>query len=549
MNGGRQLMINKDIFALEGRRWPVWLIAATILLASFALYWRMFIPYELITGDEWKIFSGYASSRDLGDTVRETLTPHNNHFTPLHKLFVLAMYTIFSVENTPYNLMSILLMAIVLILFYIFVSEDMEDRESAAIATFAMGTTSVFHQIMYWPFLHGHVLSMIFLLLALIGSQRGLKHGGARYFIVASGASFVSALFFTTGFLAAPLASIYIILYALTVKPVPLKTLTLRVSITMAPLLIIVPIYMHFTSGGLADSNTILSPYMLMKIALTMIGNVALMEFIPINPNPYVAVIEFLKERFSINIIDLMSINAILTIPCLTVVLFISICIIHIYTKASAKLRPMILFGTIFIAVFAGLHAAGRGGFYEGGINQMISINRYNFFPSVGLFMIIGTGISHISRRYGKRGFYAAVVIFLSLAVFHQSVLINFSSRNMKEYTTKNPKMEQLKLIMKNPNSKAFNLKPGQLRMWKYLSIFKTRDDEVISSPEMLYVLRSHMDVKPEDIVVANGRANIEKKSVAVIEGPAEIVISSSRPNKIQHLIFKLKSLDDSDIR
>ena len=533
-----------DFKGIENSRgWLVRLLVAALLLISLALFWRMILPLQLNGNDEWNVFKEYASSRDAGDIVRETFLPHNNHFIPLHKLLILVMYSIFSVEHLPYNIMSILLLAVALMLFYSFTSEAIEDKAAAALSTLAMGTTSAYYGIMVWAFTHGNILSMIFLLLALIYTHKGLKKGSVRYFIAATTASLVSGLFFTTGLLAAPLASIYVIVYSLTGKRDALKVISARIAILMSSMLLYIPVFLYVIGERVTASKISLSPYLVIKTTLVIIGNMVIKELLPM----YMNIITAFDRFMGIDSTSASAVNAKLTIICLTVFTFVALAMFLIYRKAPDKVRSMILFGSVFIASFAGLHAVGRADTYDGGLYTLLSINRYNYFPLTGFFMITAACISHFNKFSGKKVLYAFAALVLGLGAFHQSVLIKASS-DLKDLRSSRIKlMSQIAYKMDHTDSVALPLDPGSLDLWKYFSIYKTKDDAVIGSPHMLYILRSHVDVKPEDIVVAKGRADVEKGEIVINKTPAELVISSSQPNNIQHLVFMLKSSGDSD--
>ncbi len=529
----------------ESGRWHIRLLVAAILLIFLAFFWRMVIHQDFFPDDVWRIMAGFASAEDVGEIAREVFKFENTHFFPLQKLYMLGMYSLFSFNQVPYNIMSIVLFAISLIFYYSFISDAMNDRSAATLSTIAMGTTSAYHQVMFWPLEQSQVFSMIFLLLALIYINKGMEHGGEKYFVAASSASVISALFFTTGLLAAPVATLYLIIRSLSDKPGSLRTMAIRAAILLVPMLVYFPIYLSFNMENYTTSNMVLSPFILMKTALIIIGNLVTSELFPVS-GLFRPIIAFLGKMDSIGI---KSADTAISIIFLAVFVILCFAIILLYIKASKKLRPMILFGFFTLVLYASLYAAGRGEYYDGGLDQLLSISRYKHFPSLGLFVIIAACISHFTNNYSKRRLYVATALVLSLALLHQSYLIKVDSYLQSKYIGESEQIEKIELLMKNPKSMAYKFEPGSTHLGKYFSIFKNKDDAIIVTPQMLYVLRSHVDVKPEDIVFAKGSLLNKNDKKVVFEAPAEIIISSSQPNSIQHLVFMLKSYGDSDFR
>ena len=537
-----------EYFASKGRRWLVRLLAFTMFLVFLTLFWRMVLSLRFYATDEWSVLSWYASSNDVGDIIRETLRSWNGHFLPLPKLFIFAMYKVFAVEPLPYNFMSILLFAIALMLFYSFTSRAIDDRPAAALATLAMGTTSAYFQVLFWVMLHGHILSMIFLLLALIYAHEGLEQDRTLYFIVGSLASLISALFFTTGLLAAFLAAAYVFLRSLYVKRDTLKAIASKMVILITPMLLFIPIYLSIVVGGIDGSKMNVSPLQSMKLTLFMIGNMVIKEFIPL-PMSLTKAIGYFVE---INPADIEATNAAIAVVCLAGFFLVALMVVVCYIKASGRLRSTLVFGIVVMVLFAAMHAVGRGTFYENGLQQVIGISRYNFFISVGFFMIMAACIAHYSKRYGNRALYVAAIIVLSLGLLHQSILIKAAliRNNIRsEIYMKTLRIEQK---MNTPDSMALLLdskNPEASDLWKYYSIFRSRDEAVIGSANMVYILKSHTNVGPEDIAVTKGHASVGMRETVIVHAPAELIISSPRPNEIQHLVFRIKSYEASMVR
>ena len=158
-------------------------IACLTVVSSFDAYQ----PSRLyFFGDTWDIL--YVFQTRLG--WPEAWIMHNDHFIPLSKVLLFFQYLLFGMNNFPYQVVNILILAANTVLLYVYSAEFSRRTVPRVFGALFFGVSVAHWEVTMWETGQQISLALLFLLLCLIFHNRWRRQGDLRLL----GVAFLSGL-------------------------------------------------------------------------------------------------------------------------------------------------------------------------------------------------------------------------------------------------------------------------------------------------------------------------------------------------------------------
>ena len=375
--------------------------------------------------DEWQMLSSF---RELGwGTI---LTPHNEHFIPLHFMSYLLQLKVFGSWYSGYVLISLLVHCMNSFLLYRILQalsgKTINSDLPARLCAFLYAVSAVHTEAIHWVAVQGELFAILAELLCL--SLLLKSHSRGKLSAVLSMVCCLAAsMFFATGILASVHAIVFCILFLKSVET-PILSLALFTVVLVVAVIVYLLTGIHSSPGTtqlFANQDYLYSVMHYLLVAFC-IGTV----FRGLGLSTSASLDAFHREfSYLANIIPVNTFALVFTI-----VMFGSVLIYYLRTRDRDSRLSFFLFGVFWISTTLLLPAAGRAMLGE----QHAMTLRYHSYSIVGLhillYPIFADLFSYIQGNLNNRRlkFAAQLLSLACLALFFQRQ-IHFSSQ-IKNY-------------------------------------------------------------------------------------------------------------------
>lgn len=530
-----------------------YLSAFAVITGLASLYWRKIFLFYFPGEDEWALFSELASLTDKESLIRFFFEPvGSQHFMPLFKLLYYLEFSFFGLNPLPYHWVTLMLFSASLMVFYRFIFLETKATVSSIASTFLLGIVSVYYPILMWMIHHDVMLSFIFLIFALIQVSRYSDKGKTIDFLKVGILCLISAMFYPAGIASGVMAGIFYLLKHFSLSSesrINARGFITRLLLVLSPVIIVFSIfYLYiFTSNFIQVHTLVFKPFQILWGSFIIAGNLML-ETLGIDLMDAIAnamgidIKDFYSSGKAMRAFEVISIGAILVTAISSVLIF---------RKQGKTLRLLMLTGVIFTLVFTSLFVAGRWWLYGGAV-QITNIPRYNFFPFIGLSILVASVLSHLHVRYGKHFLIVSVVVLLVLSFVHQRAISGLALQDAQDI---NDRKFLISLLMNEAGGTQSKYVGKYRELWiadippeKLFSLFKGQDDVITKTEKGVLLLKDFTTLGAKNI-------EIEGKETAFREGKLRIssssslrigIIPDSPEGMFQHLFFRMRSNSES---
>jgi len=382
-----------------------------IILYIFILTFVIYIPIlnNYFIGDDftwfrWAVdctYGGLQSCPNIFERIADYFTSANGFFyRPGTKTFFLVGYSVFWLNQVVFHLISIMLHAIVVALFFLLSRKVLKSNLLAALGGILFIVMSGYAEVVFWISGIGHLFNAVFVMFSILLFS-AWNNSRKVYYLLGSIVSIFLATFFHELGVVAPLL---IIIYSLFVtKRFTIKRLHKKIDIFVLFIPVVLYLLMRYMakshwSGGDYSYDILMLPF---NVVGNIFGYVMIVILGPMSLSFYQVIRTTLREN--------------IFVAGILAVIFIGILFIlyqYLWKKIKQDDIKIILFGiAFFIISLLPFIALGN------------IASRYSYLASIGIVIIMVFILGKLLRilmRYGAGIAYGGMLVLLSIfTLFH----------------------------------------------------------------------------------------------------------------------------------
>jgi hypothetical protein len=508
------------------------LVVLSVVFCMVLYYWKGSLGVFFFN-DDWVFFSRVAAA-DADGLARYIFKPHNIHFMPVFKALYYLEYRCFGLDERYYHVLSVFLLVMGAVLIYKFLVAESIDRLTAGFCAGMFAINSAYSHVVTWSYIQQMLISFVFMMGALYCVN--LESAKNRPMVFTGALCLLSSFSLSMGSMSFFIAGVYYVLRRLwgrdgaaRIKPLLKETL-----IAVSPLILFWIIYL-----------TLFIVFSSRVIGMT--GN--RVEIIPVSVTIASIVGDLILKSAGIYLEDYsnaaggrLPVRAALVFTSAAYVVMMSVIIV----RAKRLKGYLPLFGLLLMFFFTVVTVVARANIGEP-VELTERINRYKFFPFIGLIISIAPAISLIRERHKLIVTVSLLVAFTALSFVHHK---RISTRLYSDLTGKT----LVKMLANNISSGGTRYLEdfgsvglghlGSIDYRSLLEIVKGAGDRIVDFRGRLLLLKSHVVLQPDGWEPRGGRADATHAGVrmrAKADNTASVNYGNLDPKPFGHVFLRIK--------